>query len=51
MPKDDEVAAVAAKLDALLADLDGTVATLNAILTRPQQPPAPPEADERLVKP
>ena len=50
MPKNDEVAAVAAKLDALLADLDGTVAKLSAMLTRPK-PSAPPEADERLVTP
>jgi hypothetical protein len=46
--KDAEVRRVAAELDALLARLEGNVAAMNAILTRPAQPPPAPE-DERLV--
>jgi hypothetical protein len=48
--KDDEIALVAAHLDVLLDALSANVAALGAILTR-TPPPAPGEADERLVAP
>lgn len=49
MNKDAEVRKVAQALDALMDDLDATVAALNEILTRPADPPA--GSDERLVAP
>ena len=45
MTKDQEIADVAAQLDAVLDKLRDNVAALNEILIRP----APGEADERLV--
>jgi hypothetical protein len=46
--KDAEVRRVAAELDALLARLEGNVAAMNEILTRPAAPPGD-DAQERLV--
>ena len=48
--RDDEVAAIARKLDGLLDALTVNVDALTEILTRPV-PPDSGEADERLVAP
>jgi hypothetical protein len=45
--KGEEIAQVAAQLDALLDELRANVDALNEILTRPSRPGG--EADERLV--
>ena len=47
--RDAQVLAVTRELDARMDDLKATVDALNAILTRPQDPPG--EAAERLVNP